>query len=162
MRSTILAFWIGVIVTYIVLTFSTFSTTVDADVVPTEATGIGVAERVDQGTLSRLRSPGLGTLGTLRVTKRSWGLFTTYAQELTVTAARLAQQAGTPVGVRVSLELPGTVTGTNATARDGRTLVWNEIPPDAPMWARTRAVSWPVVLAGAVSIALTFWGRAAR
>ena len=96
-----------------------------------------VVERVDQGPLSRMLAPTLGTLGTLRFTKRGWGILTTYSQELTVTAARLAQQAGTPVGVRVSLQVPGTITGTNATGRDGRTLVWGQIPPDAPLWART-------------------------
>ena len=145
MRRTVLGFWIGVAVTYVVLTLNTASTAFDVDVVPTEANAIGVVERVDQGPLSRMLAPTLGTLGTLRFTKRGWGILTTYSQELTVTAARLAQQAGTSVGVRVSLQVPGTITGTNATGRDGRTLVWGQIPPEATLWARTRAINWPVI-----------------
>ena len=160
MRRTVLGFWIGVAVTYVVLTLNTASTAFDVDVVPTEANAIGVVERVDQGPLSRMLSPTLGTLGTVRFTKRGWGILTTYSQELTVTAARLAQQAGTPVGVRVSLQVPGTITGTNATGRDGRTLVWGQIPPDAPLWARTRAINWPVILFMAAAVALSYWVRA--
>jgi hypothetical protein len=160
MRRTVLGFWIGVAVTYGVLTLNAASTAFDVDVVPTEANAIGVVERVDQGPLSRMLSPTLGTLGTLRFTKRGWGILTTYSQELTVTAARLAQQAGSPVGVRVSLQIPGTITGTNATGREGRALVWGQIPPDAPLWAHTRATNWPVVLFIAVAAALSFWVRA--
>ncbi len=159
MRSGMLLFWTGVAVTYLVLTLSAFSTTFDVDVVPAAGGGVAVAERVDQGPVSRLLAPGLGTLGTLRFTKRNWGFVATYTQELTVTAARLAQQAGTPVSVSVTLQIPGTVVGTNATGRDNRTLVWSEIPPEGPLWARTRTTNWPVALLAAAALAVTLWAR---
>ena len=157
MRGGILSAWIGITITYLVLTLSAFSTTFDVDVVPGASAGLAVAERVDQGPLSRMLSPGLGTLGALRFTKRNWGLFATYTQELTVTAARLAQQAGAPIGVSVTLAIPGTVVGTNATGRDNRTLVWSEIPADAPLWARTRITNWPAVFLAAAALAGTAW-----
>ncbi|HKV46237.1 MAG TPA: hypothetical protein VJT32_16430 [bacterium] len=159
MRRGVLAFWIGVVVTYIVLTLNASSTTFDVDMVPGETPGVGVAERIDQGPLSRLVHPELGTLGTVRFSKRGWGFLTTYSQELTVTAARLAQQAGSPLSVAVSLEVPGKVTGTNASGRDGGALVWSGIPKDGPLWVRTRAINWPVVLFAAVAIALSLWVR---
>lgn len=160
MRSGILAFWIGVAVTYLFLTLTASSTTIDVDVVPGSANNVAVAERVDAGPLARLFNPGIATLGTLRLTKRSWGLFNTYSQELGVAAVRLAQQAGTQIGLRVSLEVPGTVVSTNATGRDGRTLIWTEIPQEGPMQMRARAINWPVVVLAAAATAATVWLRA--
>ena len=157
MRGGILSAWVGITITYVVLTLSAFSTTFDVDVVLGASTGLAVAERVDQGPLSRMLSPALGTLGALRFTKRNWGLGATYTQELTVTAARLAQQAGAPISVSVTLAIPGTVVGTNATGRDNRTLVWSEIPADAPLWARTRTINWPAVFLAAAALAATAW-----
>jgi hypothetical protein len=156
MRRGILAFWFGVVVTYLILVLTASSSTLDVDIVPGEA-GIVVAERVDQGPLSRVLNPGIATLGTLRLTKRTWGVVTTYTQELGVTAARLAQQAGTQISVKVSLNIPGTVVGTNAARRDGGALVWTEIPPDAPLWARTRTTNWPVALFALAALAATVW-----
>ena len=158
MRGGIPWTWIGVTITYLVLTLSAFSTTFDVDVVPGASSGLVVAERVDQGPVSRLLSPGIGTLGALRFTKRNWGLVTSYTQELSVTAARLTQQAGTPVSLSVTLAIPGTIVGTNATGRDNRTLVWSEIPADAPLWARTRVINWPASLLVAAAVAATVWG----
>ncbi len=157
MRRGMLAFWIGVGLTYLVLTFSASSSTVDVDVSPGEANGIVVAERIDQGPLSRILNPGIATLGTLRLTKRSWGFVTTYTQELGVTAARLAQQAGTQLTLRVTLAIPGSVVGTNAASQDGGALVWTQIPPDGPLWARTRTINWPVTLFAIAAIAATAW-----
>jgi len=48
---------------------------------------------------------------------------------------------------------------TNAAGRESGALVWTELPPDAPLWVRTRAINWPVVIFGAVAIALSFWRR---
>ncbi len=87
-------------------------------------------------------------------------MLTTYTQELSVTAARLAQQAGTPVSLSVTLAIPGTVVGTNATGREDRTLVWSEIPADAPLWARTRIINWPAALLVAAAAAATVWAWA--
>lgn len=157
MRRGILAFWFGVVVTYLIFVLTASSSTLDVDVAPADSRGIVVAERVDQGPLSRVLNPGLATLGTLRLTKRTWGVVTTYTQELGVTAARLAQQAGTPISVKVSLNIPGAVVGTNAASRDDGALVWTEIPPDAPLWARTRAINWPVALFAVAAMAATVW-----
>lgn len=159
MRKGVLGFWIGVALTYLIFTLTASSSTLDVDLVPGEANGIVVAERVDEGPLSRLLNPGIATIGTLRLTKRTWGLVTTYGQELGVTAVRLAQQAGTQISVKVTLAIPGALVGTNATGRDGGTLVWTEIPPDAPLWVRTRAINWPVAVFAAAAIALSLWGR---
>jgi hypothetical protein len=149
-----------VALTYLILTLTASSTTLDVDLVPAEANSVAVAERVDAGPLSRLFNPGVATLGTLRVTKRHWGLLATYSQELGVAAVRLAQQAGTQIGLRVSLEIPGTIVTTNATGRDGRTLVWSEIPKEGPMLAQARAINWPVVMFAAAATAATVWLRA--
>jgi len=159
MRTTFLAFWLGVAVTYLILTLTASSTTLDVDVVPGEANSLAVTERVDGGPLSRVLNPGIATIGTLRLTKRNWGLLTTYSQELGVAAVRLAQQAGTQIGLKVSLQIPGTIVSTNATGRDGGTLVWTEIPREGPMLAQARAVSWPVALFAAAMIAATVWLR---
>jgi len=159
MRRGMLGFWIGVALTYLILTLTASSSTLDVDLVPGESNGIVVAERVDQGPLGRLLNPGIATVGTLRLTKRNWGLVTTYGQELGVTAVRLAQQAGTQIALKVTLAIPGALVGTNATGREGGALVWTEIPPDAPLWVRTRAINWPVVTFATVAIALSFWRR---
>lgn len=160
MRRSILAFWLGVGVTYLFLTLAGSSTTLDIDVLQGEANSIAVAERVDAGPLSRLLNPGIATLGTLRLTKHNWGVLTTYSQELGVAAVRLARQAGTQIGLRVSLDVPGTTVSTNATGRDGRALVWAEIPAEGPMQVRARAINWPIALFAAAVIAGTLWLRA--
>ncbi len=85
---------------------------------------------------------------------------TTYSQELGVAAVRLAQQAGTQIGLRVSLDLPGTIVTTNATGRDGATLVWSEIPKEGPMQASARAINWPVAIFPAAGIRASVWFRA--
>jgi len=159
MRRAVLAFWIGVAATFIVLVLNASSTTWDADVVATEANAIGLVERVDQGSIGRILSPGFGALGTVRFTKRSWGLVTTYSQELTVLGARIAQAAGSPLNVRVSVLIPGAVVGTNADGGDGRALVWSSIPSDAPLWVRSRSVSWPVLAFLVAALGLTAWIR---
>ena len=160
MRGNIAAFWLGVAVTYLLLTLTASSTTLDVDVVPAEGNSVALTERVDAGPLSRFFNPGIATLGSLRLTKRSWGLLTTYSQELGVAAVRLAQQAGTQINLRVSLDIPGTVVAANATGREGRTLVWSAIPQEGPMQARARTINWPVALFGAAVIAATVWLRA--
>ncbi len=160
MRGNVPAFWLGVVVTYLILTLSASSTTLDVDVVPGEANSLAVTERVDGGPLDRVLNPGIATLGTLRLTKRNWGLLTTYSQELGVAAVRLAQQAGTQIGLKVSVRIPGTIISTNATGRDGGALVWTEIPPEGPMQARARAINWPVALFAAAVVAATVWLRA--
>lgn len=160
MRSSIPAFWLGVALTYLFLTLTASSTTLDVDVVPGGANSLAVTERVDAGPLARLVNPGIATLGTLRLTKRSWGVLNTYSQELGVAAVRLARQAGTQIGLRVSLDVPGTIVSTNATGRDGKTLVWTEIPPEGPMQVRARTINWPIAVFAAAAVAATIWLRA--
>ncbi len=158
MRVTVRAFWLGAAVSAGVFML-TGSTTVDLDATAGASDALVVTGRVDQGPLSRLLSPAVTTLGTARLTKRSWGFMTTYREEITVVAARLSQQAGTPLRVRVQMQLPGTIVGTNATSREDRTFVWTDIPSDDTLWAQTRAVNWPLALFFAAAIALSIWLR---
>jgi hypothetical protein len=158
MRKGASAFWIGAALSGAVFVF-TGATTVDLDATAAETHAIVITGRVDQGTLGRLFSPGSAALGRVRVTKHGWGVITTYTEQIIVLGAPLANEAGTPIGVEVHLEIPGTVIGTNATARDGRTLIWSALPADAMLWAQSRAVNWPVVTLLVLAIALTFWLR---
>ena len=158
MRKGTRAFWIGAAVSGAVFVF-TGATTFDLDATAGETHAIVVTGRVDQGTLGRLFSPGSVALGRVRVTKHDWGLLTTYTEQIIILGARLSTEAGAPIGVEVHLEIPGTIIATNATARDGRTLIWSALPTDAMLWAQSRAVNWPVVAFFAVAIALTLWLR---
>lgn len=157
MHSAARAFWLGAAVTAAVFLF-TGASTFDLDA-SGDPQAIVVNGRIDQSALGRLLTPDLATLGTVRATKRSWGLVNTYSEQIYVAGARVAQQAGAPVNLRFNLQLPGSVTATNATARDGRLLVWTAIPADATLWAHSWAVNWPIVLLLAVAIALTFLTR---
>lgn len=158
MRKSARAFWIGAAVSGAVFVF-TGATTFDLDATAAETHAIVVTGRVDQGTLGRLFSPGSAALGRVRVTKHGWGLVTTYTEQIIILGAPLANEAGAPIGVEVHLEIPGTVIGSNATARDGRTLIWSALPANAMLWAQSRAINWPVVAFFAVAIALTLWLR---
>ncbi len=158
MRKGVRAFWVGVAVSGAVFIF-TGATTFDLDGTAAETHTIVMTGRVDQGTLVRLFSPGSVALGRVRVTKHAWGLVTTYTEQIVILGAPLANEAGTPISVQVHVEIPGTVTGSNATSRDGRTLIWTALPVDAILWAQSRAINWPVVAFLAVAIGLTLWLR---
>jgi hypothetical protein len=152
-------FWAGVAVAGAFFVF-TGGTGVDLEATAADPRGIVVTGRVDQGTFARLFAPASPVLGTVRVTKREWGLLTTYTEEITVLGAQLAAASGGPLSVQVKLEVPGTVIGTNATAREGRTLVWSALPADGPLWVQSRAVHWPAAACLAAALALTFRMRA--
>jgi len=158
MRDTVVAFWLGIAAAFLVFVASSAATTFDASVRPTD-TGLTLAQRVDGGAVGELLSVG-PSIGTLHFSKRSWGILTSYAEELTIASARVSQAAGTPVALRVSLTMPGTVVGTNAPSRDGAALVWTSLPSDAPLSATARAVNWPAVVLLAVAAALPLWLRA--
>lgn len=159
MRREMRAFWLGVAISSAVFIF-TSGTTVDIDASAGEPHAIAVTGRVDHGVLGRLFSPPSEALGAIRVTKRGWGLVTTYSEQITVLGARLANAAGVPLNLKISVVLPGTVTDSNAPAREGRALVWTTLPAEAPtLWAQSRAVNWPVALLLAAAIAVTFWVR---
>lgn len=159
MRRTVLAFWLGVVVASAVLIITTTATTFDADVTSGEGQPVQLVQRVDQGALSRLLAPAALTLGTVRLTKRGWGLVTAYTEEISVAGGRLATQAGVPLDLRVTLEIPGTVVATNANGRAGTALVWTSLPQGAPLRAETRAVNWVVIIFLVVAAAASFWPR---
>ncbi len=159
MRWTVLAFWLGVVVASAAFVVTTAATTFDADVTTGEGQPARLAQRVDQGALSRLLAPAALTLGSVRLTKRGWGLVTTYTEELSVAGGRPATQAGVPLDLRVTLEIPGTVVATNANGRDGAALVWTSLPQDAPLRAQTRVVNWPLIIVLVAAAALSFWPR---
>lgn len=156
MQRTALGFWLGVLASFVFFILGTAGVRFDAAVTAGEARPIEFAERVDQGILGRLLSPAAPTLGSVTLTKRSWGVVTYYAERITVAGARLAGQGGEPLQLRIALEIPGTVVGTNANAREGGKLVWTTLPTDAPLWAETRSVNWTVVafLVGAAVLSL--------
>jgi hypothetical protein len=158
MRDSVLAFWLGIAVAFVIFVAGSAATTFDADVRPT-GDGVAFAQHVD-GPISQLLAVG-PSLGTLHVAKRSWGVFTEYTEDLTIAGARLAQATGAPASFRVSLTLPGTVASTNATGRDGRALVWTSLPADAPLTAAARATNWPavVLLAAAALLPLALRAR---
>ncbi len=160
MRRTVLAFWLGVAVSSAVFIITAAATTFDADVTSGEAQPIRLVQRVDEEALSRLLAPASLTLGSVRLTKRGWGVVTTYSEEISIAGGRLATVAGAPVDVRVTLEIPGTVVATNATGREGRALVWTGLPADAPLRAQTRAVNWPLVAFLIAAVVLSFRIRA--
>ena len=160
MRHAVGAFWVGVAVASAVFII-TGGTTVDLDATASDPHGVVLTGRVDQGPVSWLFSPESPILGRVRVTKRGWGILTIYTEQITILGAQLVAASGGPIGVRVNLEIPGTVIGTNATSRGNRTrtLVWSALPTDGLLWAQSRAVSWPVVAFLATALALTFWKR---
>ncbi len=145
MQRTALGFWLGVAASFVFFLLGTAGVRVDAVVTAGEARPIEFMQHVDQGILGRLLSPAAPTLGSVRLTKRTWGVVTLYSEQITVAGARLAGQAGEPLQLRVALDIPGTVVGTNADTREGGTLVWTALPADAPLWVETRSVNWAVV-----------------
>jgi hypothetical protein len=156
MQRTALGFWLGVVASFVFFLLGTAGVRFDAAVTAGEARPIEFTEHVDQGILSRVLSPASPTLGSVRLTKRSWGVVTLYSEQITVAGTRLAGQAGAPLELRIVLDIPGTVVGTNADKREGGTLVWTTLPTDAPLWVDTRSVNWTVAafLVGAVILSL--------
>jgi hypothetical protein len=156
MQRSALGFWLGVAASFVFFVLGTAGVRFDAQVTAGEARPIELTQHVDQGIISRVLSPAAPTLGSVRLTKRSWGVVTFYSEQITVAGTRLAGQSGGPLELRVLLDIPGAVIGTNANTRQGETLVWTAIPTDAPLWVDTRSVNWTVAafLVGAVVLTL--------
>jgi hypothetical protein len=156
MQKTALGFWLGVVASFVFFILGTAGVRFDAAVTAGEARPVEFVERVDQGVLSRFLSPAAPALGSVTLTKRSWGVVTIYSERITVAGARLASQAGVPLELRIALEIPGTVVGTNADKQEGGTVIWTRLPADAPLWVETRSVNWTVAafLVGAAILSL--------
>ena len=89
--------------------------------------------------MSDLIPTGLN-IGSVHFTKHSWGILTSYRDEVSLIAAGLARASGHPFNLRITLTMPGSVTGTNATGRQGAALRGGSAPPtDTSMWAESRA-----------------------
>ena len=159
MQRTALGFWLGVAASFALFILSPAGMRFDAEVTAGESRPVEFVEHVDQGLLSRLLAPAALPLGSVRLTKRNWGVVTFYSEQITVEGARLTRQAGSPLDLRVVLEIPGTVVGTNASGREGRALVWTAFPANTPLWAQTRAVNWPILAFLVVAAALSFVTR---
>ncbi len=159
MRSMILAFWLGAAVAFVIFIMTTAATTFEASVAGGPSEPAQFVQYVDQGALSRLLAPAALTFGTVRLTKRGWGVVTTYTEELTIAAGALATRAGAPVDLHVRLSVPGRVVATNATGRDGNALVWSALPANEPLRAETRAVNWPLLAVLGAAVAASFWLR---
>ncbi len=160
MRSTLLAFWVGVGVAFVIFIITAAATTFEASVTGGEQ-AIEFVQYVDQGALGRLLAPAALTFGTVRLTKRGWGIVTTYTEELTIAPGAVSARAGEPVNLRVRLSVPGRVIAANATGRDGAALVWSALPANEPLRAQTRAVNWPLLVLLGAAGAASFWLRGA-
>lgn len=160
MRGTVLAFWLGVAVAFVIFIITTAATTFEAAVTAGEGQPVQLVQHVDQGALGRLPAPAAFPVGTLRLTKRGWGFVTTYREEITIAGGEALARAGAPADLRVRLTVPGRVASTNATGRDGNVLVWAALPANEPLRAETRAVNWPLLVGLAAAVGLSFWTRA--
>ena len=154
MRGTVAGFWLGALLTAAVFA-ATGGTAVDIRVTGTEAGRAQLEQAVDQSAVAALLLPGAPAIGTLHIKKRNWGLMTTYSETLAAPAARAA---GIP-DVRVLLTVPGAVTVTNASGREGRALVWTGLPGPEPAWAEARAINWPVAAFAVLAAAGSLWAR---
>jgi hypothetical protein len=149
------AFWIGVAAAAIVFV-ATGTTTVELDATALGPRDIALVGRADQGVLGGLLSAEPLPLGRVRIVKRNWGVVDTYTEQIAVATAALTGYTGAAVAIQVRLRLPGTIAATNATGRDGETLVWAPLPADGQLWAQSRVVQWPVVLLVAAVAAIVF------
>jgi len=157
MRALVAAFWLGVLVMGGVFLLSAAKTTYTAEVTTDETNALVFGQHVDQGFLESLLRPAALTIGSAQLTKRTWGLVTTYADRVSVATNLLANQAGRPVNLRINLELPGTVTDTNAAGRQGTALVWTELPADTPLYGTSRVVNWPAIVLLGLAAAISVW-----
>jgi hypothetical protein len=156
-RALVAAFWLGVLVMGSVFLVSAAKTTYTAEVTVGDTNSLAFGQHVDQGFLERLLQPAALSLGSAQLTKRTWGLVTTYADQVSVATNLLANQAGGPVNLRVTLEIPGTVTETNAAGRDGTALVWTALPAGTPLYGTSRVVNWPAVVLLGLAAAVSIW-----
>ncbi|MDQ7820610.1 MAG: hypothetical protein QN173_03025 [Armatimonadota bacterium] len=131
------------------------SARVDAIVWP-EAGGPVVDLRVDEPFVGRLTRPAVGTLGEVRIRRRSWVVASVYDVSLR-TAPAAADALG---GVRLSVSLPGRVTAPGARVAGG-TATWEGL--EGPLRARARAVHGVrLAVVAAAGVALWVWGRPPR
>src|SRR5579875_1514556 len=121
------AYWAGLGMGFLVCLVTSSATHVTASVGLLDSDTLAVSTRVDQGVLSSWLQPEGAPLGTLRVTKRSWGIVSTYAEELAPSPlVRGPRWNGYPI--QVSFALPGSVHA-SAPTRRGDAVVWDRLPP---------------------------------
>jgi len=155
MSRSLLVFWLGVAVAFGIVALSASATTFEAGLSPSDS-GITLVQRADGSVLSELIPTGL-TIGSVRFTKHSWGILTSYRDDVSLIAAGLARASGQPFNLRITLTMPGSVTGTNATGRQGGALLWVVSPTDTSLWAESRAVNWPVLSLFAAAAVVSWW-----
>src|SRR5579883_2268368 len=121
------AYWAGLGMGFLVCLVTSSATHVTASVGLLDSDTLAVSTRVDQGVLSSWLQPEGAPLGTLRVTKRSWGIVSTYAEELAPSPlVRGPRWNGYPI--QVSFALPGSVHA-SAPTRRGDAVVWDRSRP---------------------------------
>ena len=155
MSRSLLVFWLGVAVAFGIVALSSSATTFEAALSPSD-NGITLVQRADGSVLSELIPTGL-SIGSLRFTKHSWGILTSYRDELSLISGGLARASGEPFNLRITLTMPGSVTDTNATGRQGGALLWVVSPTDTSLWAESRAVNWPVLSLFAAAAVVSWW-----
>ncbi len=111
----------------------------------TPADQIVLDVRGDESALGRVVNPPVATVGEAALVKRSYVVVQTY--DFALRLRREVVEAGIR-GLTVTVQLPGTITATNATEVEGRTARWATIPTTG-VELRTRAIQWvPVTLLG--------------
>jgi len=134
------AFWLGVAFTAVLATLVLSTTRFEAFVRATLGDQVIVDVRGDESPLGRITNLPVATLGEAAFVKKSYLLMTTY--DFSLRARREAGRSGPGAqDFSVSVELPGTVTATNATRLTGRTAFWTTVPAEGVV-LRTRAIQW--------------------
>jgi hypothetical protein len=126
-------------------------------VVRSAAGGVVVDIRVDEPVLGRLIRPAVGTVGEVRVVRRSWVVASTYEVSLHPSP----QAAEALAGVRVAVRLPGRIRAAGAEISGG-VATWDRL--QATLQAQSRAVHWLrlAVVAAVVAAAWVAGGGPAR
>ena len=119
--------------------------------------------RLDESALGRAVNIPAATLGEATLTKRSLFIVTDYAFSLSLRTDMTPETRGALRGLEVSVRLPGSPRGTNATRVTAGTAQWEALGAE-PLQFRTRTVHWfrIALLAAAFALVMLFGRRSGR
>ncbi len=148
-------FWAGVVVTAVLAGIVASTTRFEAFVRATGGDQLLLDARLDESRLGRAINIPVATLGEASFVKRSYLLLSTYDFALRVRPGVVGGPGQAVQALTVSVELPGTVTATNATRLAGHTAFWATVPVEG-LELHTRTIQWlPIAI---VVVALLFTG----
>lgn len=156
LSGVLVAYWVGLGTGFLVFAATSSATHMTAAVSLTDQDVLTVSTQVDQGTVASLTQAPGAALGTLRLAKRTWGLLTTYHEELRPSPV-MGTQGWSGQPLRVSITLPGAVRA-SAPVGHGGTAVWDRLP-SGPLEARSHAINWTAALALLAASALPLAAR---